>query len=343
MALPLVLDIIVFIHERSIIVNMSPPRQEIIGSPIAFEKHLVVEFGKEYGWSLVGEYLESAVLCFCRNDDRVNVYYDTGTVSFCFDHPNKGKTTLYHKDTSWDKLVNLFNGVPLVDRTTFCRREMEEFGVPEPLLLERNWRASSDIGNDYKKEGIKMDSVAVLALGNTWFVTDHSGRYFWGSGMPMKLDQKLRGRQRWLPHIDIVEFGPDPTSFFVQFADGSTFYQGIPANLERALSSHDESEVKTLALGPDESFVCLWSDGYIAWEGLKGTMEIALFEDGREVQDVNMGPDGEWFVKYSDGDWSCHGHGRECDTVICMIEEHYEKKIVNIAFGVNESFHITYE
>lgn len=316
-------------------------KNEKKGTFTSYQQPLVIELAKEKGWCFVGEYQEAEVLCFCRGDDRISVYPHTGTVAFCFEHPLKGKTQLFQTNMDWKTMMALFGGLKVPVTSMFCRRGSGQFGQPEPLLKRRSWIASPKLSKSFRSDGISMDTTATFALGHTWFCSDHSGRYFWGSGAPLKFDQKLRGRQPFLPHVDVVAFGPDPASFFLQFADGSQLHQDIPDTLRYALERRQDVEVKSLALGKDSSFICLWSDGSASWEGLEKDNEIAL-TDGHEIQDVTLGPSGEWFVAYPDG-WICHGQSRECDKAICRIENQIGEDIVRIAFGAKESYHITFE
>jgi hypothetical protein len=321
------------------------PHDENGGTSFVHEKETVEELAKELGWSLVGDFPESAVLCFCRENDRLSVYYGTGTVATCSDHPAMGKTQIFYPHNSLETLEQHFRGdQSFTTYRKFSRRGTGEFGQPEPVLKHRELWASANAKIKFKRDDVDgLDTAVVLALGTTWFRSDCHGSYNWGGGIPLKLDRKLRGRQRWLPHIDIIDFGPSAASFFVQFVDGSTCYDDIPKVLEHALYEHDEYEVQTLALGKDGVFFCLWSDGHAEWAGLPPEMETALFADCNDIQQVNMGPKGEFFVRYSNGDWTSQGHSRECDRAISKIQKMSGKTIVLIAFGADDSFLITYE
>ena len=51
----------------------------------------------------------SRVISFQRGDVRINVYYTTGTVGTCIDHPRQGKTQLFRRDVDSSLLRTLFN------------------------------------------------------------------------------------------------------------------------------------------------------------------------------------------------------------------------------------------
>jgi hypothetical protein len=52
----------------------------------------------------------SRVIIFSNGSMQVNVYYTTGTVGTCLDHPTQGKTQLFRRDVvSLDMLSNIFH------------------------------------------------------------------------------------------------------------------------------------------------------------------------------------------------------------------------------------------
>lgn len=60
------------------------------------------------GWTEVQFNQQSAVLGFKRGDQRVNVYYSTGTVGTCLDHPRAGKTQLFRRNRTLGDLKQIF-------------------------------------------------------------------------------------------------------------------------------------------------------------------------------------------------------------------------------------------
>jgi len=65
-----------------------------------------------------------------------------------------------------------------------------------------------------------VSNVDLVAVGKTVFPTEKDGEWYWGSGIPSGLHNKLWGRQRSLPSVDFAVFGPTAESYFVQFRDG---------------------------------------------------------------------------------------------------------------------------
>lgn len=62
----------------------------------------------EYGYTEIGLNEKSVVISFRRDDIRINVYYTTGTVGTCVDHPKQGKTQLFRKNVDLQMLKTIF-------------------------------------------------------------------------------------------------------------------------------------------------------------------------------------------------------------------------------------------
>lgn len=61
------------------------------------------------GWQEVQFNHDSRVIGFVRGVERVNVYYTTGTVGTCIDHPRRGQTQLFRRNQSMHDLAQIFN------------------------------------------------------------------------------------------------------------------------------------------------------------------------------------------------------------------------------------------
>jgi len=250
------------------------------------------------------------------------------------------------KQVQWEALNELFetNNVRMGVQKLYCRRGTGQFGQPEPVLKRRYRRASSEVGNDFQEICSDADAMPIVALGRTWFLSDWKGNNFWGSpGFPKLLQEILNERPISLPRIDVITLGSNKTSFFVQFANGDFRCHGIPESLIAAICSKD-CEVQSLALGPNSSYFCLWTDGSMNKSRLSPKMEKILLRDGMIVEEVTMGPKGEWFVRFENGDWHSHGHSTECHVAIQDIQKmEHTHNIVHIAFGHDKKCIITYE
>ena len=71
----------------------------------------VLGLADDYGWELVEHNEYSYVLIFSRGKQRVNVYYTTGTVGTCLDHPRKGKTQLFRRNRDLEDLERIFHDI----------------------------------------------------------------------------------------------------------------------------------------------------------------------------------------------------------------------------------------
>lgn len=203
---------------------------------------------------------------------------------------------------------------------------------PESSLGDRRWWGYlRDLDKVFKFD---QNSVKFVTLGEqSYFLVDSNGEPFWGSGLPTGLYDKLWGRQRKLPSVDLVTLGEDD-AYFVQFVDGEQKWCGLPSAIDKYLEK-GSGRVQTLALGPDESWFCKWENGSTAWEGLPTGLYNKI--NGRQkslpgVDEVTLGPAGDWFVKFEDGDWQCQGHTEQCDKAINKIKKR-GGDVVHLSFG----------
>eukprot|EP01084_Bolivina_argentea_P148515 259622_1 len=66
------------------------------------------DIASQNGWNSVST-KNSKMVSYKKNDNRINVYHTTGTVTTCIDHPSKGKTQLHRRQISDDQLNKIFN------------------------------------------------------------------------------------------------------------------------------------------------------------------------------------------------------------------------------------------
>lgn len=76
------------------------------GNPLALDR--VKQLASELGYTLVQESTASCVVAFKRGHTRINVYWTTGTVATCINHPTQGKTQLFRRNVSVEQLAVLF-------------------------------------------------------------------------------------------------------------------------------------------------------------------------------------------------------------------------------------------
>ena len=220
---------------------------------MVFDVEDVRFLARQFGWNEVQFNTQSRVLGFVRhNKERINVYYTTGTVGTCTDHPRLGKTQLFRREVEYHVLEEIFSNI----RTHTGRgyyQKVDANGRSDPVLPSSNinWWCTTDDGmEDLVEDNSKYSpsDYPIMVLGESWLGIDGEGRPYWGPGIPKLLDNKLRGRQRWLPTVDVVCLGPDRFTYFVQFADGKSEWAGLPEELEESILDTNSS-VKSIALG----------------------------------------------------------------------------------------------
>ena len=228
---------------------------------MSFDISKVRHYASVYGWAEVQWNPQSRVLGFERNgQERINVYYTTGTVGTCTDHPRLGKTQLFRRNVSYAQLEDLFGNVRT--HTGKGYHQKADLHAPDPTeqlpTLSVSWWCTTNNGMNDLIQGNRVcpEEYPIMVLGQTWLGIHHDGRAAWGPGIPKFLDNKLRGRQNWLPTVDVVSLGYEGDNYFVQFADGQMEWAGIPDELSRFLSeeSNKGTSVQTIALGGNDSY-----------------------------------------------------------------------------------------
>lgn len=314
---------------------------------MGFSINEVRALAHRYGWMEVQCNTTSRVLGFRRGIQRLNVYYTTGTVGTCTDHPRLGKTQLFRRDVSWSELESVFIDVRSHTGKGYYQKASSD--IPDPILRSSNlnWWCTTTNGMNDLVEGNSYDAedYPIMVLGESWLGIDNEGRPAWGPGIPKLLDNKLRGRQNSLPTVDVVCLGSDEYTYFVQFADGKSEWagNGIPDDLSRELQ-RSNSNVKSIALGPDQAYYCMWEDGTEWWENLPQGLYNLL--NGRQkslppVRNVNLGTRGEYFVVFDDGAWRCNGLPLNADRTVEKIQGE-GGEIYDIQFGHGGKWLIRY-
>jgi hypothetical protein len=166
----------------------------------------------------------------------------------------------------------------------------------------------------------------------------------WGGGILEHLDDKLRGRQASLPKVELVCLGQDGESYFIQFEDGTSQWCG---NLNSCLQGffYGSTKITVLALGSDDSFYCRNDGGMTLALNLPKGLDDAL--TGRKktrppVENVNLGPAQEWFVRFSDGSWGCNGCTTLCHGALDDIRGE-AGTVHKVSFGHNDSWMVRYD
>ena len=143
----------------------------------------------------------------------------------------------------------------------------------------------------------------------------------------------------WLAHL-----------LTLQFTDGGWEHAG-PSSMCEALheASNQGVSVQLLAFAPDGGWYVLWEDGTSSWEGLPWRLQDKL--SGRQYQGISyslpgveqlaIGPHGEWFVRFLDGNWEIDDHSDECASAVGELQAN-GFSILGVMFGEDWSWCIQY-
>lgn len=217
-----------------------------------------------------------------------------------------------------------------------------------------NWWVIADKsrGMGVLADSYEPANYPIISFDETFLAVDKEGGSSWGLGIPKGLDDKLRGRQNELPKVNLVCLGAlyseesdkDQHGYFVQFEDeNSQWSDDMDEYLQGFFTG--SPMITVLAFAPGSSYYCKNDLGTELYCNLPKGLHDAL--KGRksslpEVQNVNLGPQGEWFVRFEDGSWSCSGMTDLCDETIDEIKGK-GGKISEILFGQDDTWMIRYD
>ena len=175
----------------------------------------------------------------------------------------------------------------------------------------------------------------IVSMAASFLAIRDDGSSSWGAGIPQSLGDRLRDRALSLPKVNLVCLGQDEETYFVQFEDGTAQFKIPNKRLWGFLMG--SGTIASIAIGPNNSYYCRNSTGMSIYENLPKGLSDTLV--GTPVMNVNLGAGGEWFVRFSDGSWSCGGHTIFCGECIEKIKER-GGKIHEIIFGQDETWMI---
>jgi len=284
---------------------------------------------------------------------RINVYYTTGTVATCLDHPYQGKTQLFRRNQTLNDLVEIFADPRTHTGDGYHRLASSGQKIPikeasNPCTLTRLDQDSEDFFyshevpyNDIESISIGWDSSFIVLY------TDGTTAY---TGIPKGLDNALKGRQSWLPRPEIITIGlRSYNSYFIQFYDGQKKWCDVPDELHDHLEN-DTSGVDVIALGDDDNYYVRFRDGDEYWHlptslsnllnGRNGTRRGAN-PNLAEVAYITLSGDNEYAVKFTNGQWKWNVSSTLDDDEEDMIRSC--SGLHQLAFGCNNEFIMLYD
>ena len=156
----------------------------------------------------------------------------------------------------------------------------------------------------------------------------------WAStnGLPPLLVKRLHTRPTHLSPPAYVAAGSMNRSYIL-FTDGTSEWHASEG-FENCMRSK-RSKVQRVAFGRHwNSYLILFEDGTISYNNIPTELENTL--PHKLLQEVNLGPNGEWFISTQDG--SIFWMATSCQKIV----EDLETKITDMIFGPNGTFIIRY-
>jgi hypothetical protein len=153
-----------------------------------------------------------------------------------------------------------------------------------------------------------MDDVKCMAIGSGGFIAVKDPGTTSSHGIYSEVSDYILRQQKNRVGIDYVAVGP-ANQFFVQNSNGESFFR-VPDELAKEVSGR---WVKLVALGPWGTYYVKLADGMAFWSRnirINYPEADALFERGG-IDDVWLGRDGAYFVRYNGSGIACRGlpHG----------------------------------
>lgn len=66
------------------------------------------DMAKRFGWDFLDLQETNKMVSYSKDDNRLNVYYTTGTIGTVINHPKRGKTQLFRRNLTEKETEQLF-------------------------------------------------------------------------------------------------------------------------------------------------------------------------------------------------------------------------------------------
>eukprot|EP00959_Pyramimonas_sp_CCMP1952_P401701 8417113-Pyramimonas_sp.AAC.1 len=166
-----------------------------------------------------------------------------------------------------------------------------------------------------------------------------NGNWSYTAGLPSPLHKRLYKRSVSDPIPKVVAIGPYHR-YFVMFADGKTYWEGLTKEFDEAVKN--THNIKKVAFGEsDSSFFMLEGNGATQYCDLPDELTEHLKASYKKIQNVSLGPAGEWYISWKDGSCRCDGVSTHMTEKINKLQ----KKgwhIRDMAFGEGATYVIRY-
>jgi hypothetical protein len=183
------------------------------------------QMASRHGYDEIYFNTQSRVISF-RNKEgtRINVYYTTGTVGSCLEHPRKGKSQLFRRDKSPEDLEAIFRNPRIHTGVGYYLSKTKDGGnswgctalpsgqTQQCTDAQRRWR----YGPAASRFGIlpvpqQQGGLTLYQFWNPWYLGPGGiGKQVWGSSYRVTRQQRLkplRSATLFLVLIDVVILG----------------------------------------------------------------------------------------------------------------------------------------
>uniref|UniRef100_A0A7S0REJ4 Uncharacterized protein n=1 Tax=Pyramimonas obovata TaxID=1411642 RepID=A0A7S0REJ4_9CHLO len=192
---------------------------------------------------------------------------------------------------------------------------------------------------DVVTENFEPSVVYMAMAGTSTLLLYENGNWSYTAGLPSPLHKRLYKRSVSDPLPKVVAIGPHHR-YFVEFADGKTYWEGLSKQFDEAAKS--TNNIAKVAFGALEtSFFLLEANGATQYCDLPDALTDHLKTSYKKVHHLSLGPAGEWYVSWKDGSW-------RCDNISTHMTEKINKlqkkgwHIRDMAFGEGATYVIRY-
>ena len=269
------------------------------------------------GWSEIFFNKQSRVISFKRGGCRLNVYYTTGTVGTCLDHPFQGKTQLFRVKVNKDLLLKIFVDPRTHTSRGYKKREDASRSVPYDEEAPTEKSALQRRLCELQEERGDLDQKISTIQQELQKIEDLERRE--REEMERKRIANKKGNQFTYhlfsedPEFVDEEFSSSVTSIAISssgaicmiYQDGSASWSpGLPTGLYNQLNSRNPRLPKPhiVAMGSYESWFVQFEDGSFRSEGIPNGLRD-YFEDfsGELIEQISFADENYW-IKTSSGD-----------------------------------------
>jgi chorismate mutase len=311
----------------------------------------------------------SKVISFVNDawECRINVYYTTGTVGTCLDHPTGGKTQLFRRDVDYELLKEIFEN-PRAHTGTGYYRTDANLPVRPPTNRTRKMSRHYDEVSDEETEircqlDILQPQVDLLRSQLAVLVTQRIAkaeeaarlkreRAALKTAIHREVEQRVALRLREVEARQRAEYEQHATTAIEEVTErAARTYRGErarTANLRGNSCHHSlryDQDIPTSLVDvvsvavSDGGYVAVLEDGSCSYDGVNSELAAEL---GRQhlsnIQYVAAGPAGQYYIRKTNGRSMCAG----CDEFVEVLDR-VNSPARLVAFGDEDTFFVQFE